>query len=133
MSFKISILDRNSWCIEDEVSRAYLFKGSDRALLVDTTNGPGDLLKEVTKLIGSMPVQLLNTHADGDHIGCNNQFDTTLMHPSEFAYYMTKCKKGDAIPIPVQDGDCIDLGERCFEVIHMPGHTYGSIILLNKN
>ena len=104
-----------------------------KALLVDTTNGPGDIRGEVERLIGrDVPVQLLNTHGDWDHIGCNGQFKTALMHPSEFAYYATRCKEGDAIPVPVQDGECVDLGDRCFEVIHMPGHTYGSIILLNK-
>jgi glyoxylase-like metal-dependent hydrolase (beta-lactamase superfamily II) len=27
----------------------------------------------------------------------------------------------------IQDGDEIDLGDRCFEVIHLPGHSPGSI------
>lgn len=132
MAFKVTQIKGNSWCIEDEISRAYLFKGSAGALLVDTTNGPGDIRSEVEKLIGNTPLQLLNTHGDWDHIGCNSQFETTLMHPSEFAYYMTRCKAGDAVPVPVQDRDVIDIGSRCFEVFHMPGHTYGSIILLNK-
>jgi glyoxylase-like metal-dependent hydrolase (beta-lactamase superfamily II) len=29
----------------------------------------------------------------------------------------------------VEDGEVIDLGDRCFEVIHLPGHTPGSTVL----
>ena len=100
--------------------------------MVDTTNGPGNLREIITKLVGDIPVILVNTHADSDHIGCNHQFERTLMHPSEFAYYACKCKPGDAIPNPIFDGEIIDIGGRVFEVILMPGHTYGSIVLLNR-
>lgn len=94
--------------------------------------GPGDLKSEVEKLVGDLPVMLVNTHGDSDHIGCNGQFETTYMHPSEFAYYAVKCKKGDAKPLPLHDGETIDIGGREFEVILTPGHTYGSIVLLNR-
>ena len=130
-NFEVGQINENTWYF-DNVSKAFLFKGSEKALLVDTTNGPGDLLGEVKALIGDMPLILLNTHADGDHIGCNEQFETTLMHPSEFAYYALKAKEGDAKPVGVEDGYKIDLGGRVFEVIHTPGHTYGSIVLLNR-
>jgi glyoxylase-like metal-dependent hydrolase (beta-lactamase superfamily II) len=30
------------------------------------------------------------------------------------------------------DGDLIDLGDRCFEVVHLPGHTPGSAGLLDR-
>lgn len=33
---------------------------------------------------------------------------------------------------PVEDGDIIDLGDRHFEVMHLPGHSPGSIALLEK-
>lgn len=125
-------INENSWYFSGAVGRAFLFRGEKAALLVDTTNGPGDLKGEVTRLVGNLPVILVNTHADSDHIGCNDQFDQTLMHPSEFAYYACKRKPGYAVPIPVLDGEKIDIGGRVFEVILMPGHTYGSIVLLNR-
>jgi glyoxylase-like metal-dependent hydrolase (beta-lactamase superfamily II) len=34
--------------------------------------------------------------------------------------------------LPLQDGQVLDLGERKIEVIHMPGHTKGSICLLDR-
>lgn len=131
-NLKAVAINENSWYFSNAVGRAFLFKGSNSALLVDTTNGPGDLYGLIRELVGNMPVVLINTHADSDHIGCNNQFRNTFMNPSEFAYYATKSKKGDAIPLPIEEGDLIDIGGRTFEIIETPGHTYGSISILNR-
>lgn len=131
-NFEVVQINENSWYFDGAVGRAFLFKGEKQALLVDTTMGPGDLRGEVTKLVGDLPVLLVNTHGDSDHIGCNEQFEHAYMHPSEFAYYAVKCKKGDAEPLPLQEGEEIDIGGRVFEVILTPGHTYGSICLLNR-
>lgn len=125
-------IDKNSWRIEDDIVRAFLFRGSKGALLVDSTNGSGNLKAVVESLIDTCPVMLVNTHADADHIGCNEQFEEAYMHPAEFAYYAAKCKDEDAIPKPLLDGDKIDIGGRCFEVILVPGHTSGSIVLLDR-
>lgn len=130
--FKVIQLDSNSWIFDGPVGRAYLFRGGQKALLVDTTMGPGNLKAEVKKLVGNMPVILVNTHGDSDHIGCNDQFSTALMHPAEFAYYAAKCKSDSAVPEPVEEGKKIDIGGRIFEVIYTPGHTYGCIMLLNR-
>lgn len=125
-------INENSWYFSGAVGRAFLFKGDKAALLVDSTNGPGDLKGEAERLAGGLPVILVNTHADSDHIGCNDQFETALMHPSEFAYYACKRKEGYAVPVPLLEGDIIDIGGRIFEPILVPGHTYGSIALLNR-
>jgi hydroxyacylglutathione hydrolase len=53
------------------------------------------------------------------------------MHPSEFDYY--KAKNENPVPMePVWEGDIIVLGSYSFEVILIPGHTPGSIALLEK-
>jgi glyoxylase-like metal-dependent hydrolase (beta-lactamase superfamily II) len=74
---------------------------------------------------------LLNTHADGDHTGGNDAFDEFYMHPSEAIVYH-KIQKGKGRMLPVFDGDLIDLGGRTVEVVHVPGHTPGSITVLDK-
>ncbi len=111
--------------------RAFLFTGTRQALLVDSTNGSGDLAGAVRTLT-DRPVMLVNTHADKDHIGCNHQFPAAWMHPAEFAYYAETCGAGSAPPAPLQDGETIDLGGRSFQVVLVPGHTYGSIALLDR-
>jgi glyoxylase-like metal-dependent hydrolase (beta-lactamase superfamily II) len=125
-------IGENAWRIEDTFVRAFLFAGKDRAMLVDSTNGTGNLKAVVENLIGSLPVILVNTHADSDHIGCNGQFESAYMHPAEYAYYALKSKPGDAIPKALRDGENIDLGGNEFEVILTPGHTSGNIVLLNR-
>jgi glyoxylase-like metal-dependent hydrolase (beta-lactamase superfamily II) len=41
--------------------------------------------------------------------------------------------KGAALTRIVGQGDVVDLGDRAFEVLHLPGHTPGSIGLLEKS
>ena len=130
-NYEVVAIDSASWRIEDRIVRAFLFAGTQRALLVDSTTGSGDLAAVVSSLT-SLPLMLVNTHADEDHIGCNHQFSRAYMHPAEFAYYSEMRKPGDASPFPLQDGEIIDLGNRSFEVILIPGHTYGSIALLDR-
>ena len=129
--YEIISIDRGSWRIEDTIVRAFLFEGRDRALLVDTTTGSGDLVAAVRSLT-EKPVILVNTHADEDHLGCDGQFPRPHTHPAECAYYAEMSRPGFARPAPLQDGEVIDLGGRSFQVILIPGHTYGSIALLDR-
>jgi glyoxylase-like metal-dependent hydrolase (beta-lactamase superfamily II) len=126
VAFEIS---PGAWRIENEGVRCILFIGTKQALLIDSGFGTGDL-KAVVDSITSLPVMLVNTHADGDHTGCNHQFETAYMHPAEFATFAESGAKGDVSPI--WDGDVIDIGGRELEVILIPGHTQGSIALLDR-
>lgn len=123
--------DGETYRIEDSIVRAFLLVGTKRALLVDSANGEGNVY-ELVKSVTDKPVTLINTHADEDHIGGNGAFSYTLMHPSEFAFYSCTKRPGDARPMPVCDGEVIDLGDREVEIILTPGHTPGSIALLDR-
>ena len=129
--FELIQIDENSWRIEAGMVRAYLFAGTNKAMLVDSTatNAP---LYDLVKTVTDLPVMLVNTHADPDHIACNEQFEAAYMHPAEYALYNKSKKKDDAPARPLWNGDIIDLGGRTFEVIHIPGHTCGSIALLDR-
>ncbi len=118
------------WRIEDDVVRAFLITGDEKALLIDTGFGNGDIKKAVSA-ITDLPVILINTHGDDDHTGCNQAFGKVLMHPSEFAFYHS-APGPKAQVIPVWEGETIDLGGRQLEVILLPGHTPGSIALLDR-
>ncbi len=129
--FELIKINDNSWRIESDMVRAYLFVGTKKALLVDSLNVSAPL-SELVKNVTELPVMLVNTHADPDHITCNDQFEAEYMHPAEFALYRKNKKKNDAPAMPLWNGDIIDLGGRTFEVIHIPGHTCGSIALLDR-
>lgn len=121
-------INDTTWRIEEDGVRMFLLCGTERALLIDSgmsTRNARDVASDLTPL----PVSLLNTHADMDHIGSNDQFESAYMHPDEGPQYSHSGKR--AALIPVYDGDSIDLGGRPLRIIHLPGHTPGSIAVLD--
>lgn len=135
------ILDVDASCqrIEDNGVRAFLVTGKKRALLIDTGYGTGNI-KKIVSALTELPVTLVNTHTDPDHIGCNRLFDRAYMHPAEYDRYCQGASAsgagasgaGASLDVsPLWEGDVIDLGGRSLEVILIPGHTPGSIALLD--
>ena len=122
------------WIFQENGVRSFLFEGTDSAMLVDTGFGTlplGNLAAELTTL----PVFLVNTHTDRDHIGCNREFKPVYMHPAEMDHYQNALPEGCRMEDvrPLWDGEVIDLGHWRFEVILTPGHTPGSIMLLERD
>jgi len=131
--YEVKQVDIACWMIQEggAVSvNCFLIAGEESALLIDSGFGNGDLKAEVEKLT-SLPVILVNSHADGDHVLGNKQFGTAHMHPAEYDRYHGVVGH-DAPVAPLWEGDVIDLGGRRFEVILIPGHTPGSIALLDE-
>lgn len=121
-------VDEDTWRIENGMVRFFLLKGTEKALLID--NGMTVRhAKQMAEALTGLPVELLNTHADMDHVGGNGQFESFYMHPADEEHYRKTGKPGRVIP--VRDGDEIDLGNRKLRMIHLPGHTPGSIAVLD--
>ncbi len=121
-------INENTWRIEDNIVRFFLLTGTEKALLIDSgMNTP--TAKEIAQSITELPLLLLNTHADRDHISGNESFDSVLMSSSEEKLY--RANGGTSNVIPVKNGDVIDLGNRPLEIISLPGHTPGSIAILD--
>ncbi len=121
------------WSIEENGVRSFLLEGKEQAMLVDT--GFGTLqMKELVAKLTNLPVFLVNTHTDKDHTGCNRDFQPVYMHPAEMDHYREflpeGCRMEDVRPL--WEGDILDLGSWKFEVILTPGHTPGSIMLLER-
>ena len=123
-------IDDATYSIEDGFVRCFLIIGGERALLVDSgVSGDGAL--DVARSLTSLPVGLVNTHADRDHIAGNTAFGHFMMHPAEAAnYYNVNGGKGDFTPL--EDGQVLELGGRRIEVVLIPGHTPGSIALIDR-
>lgn len=128
MSCDIIQMRENTWRIEDGGVRFFLLAGTEKALLIDSGMNV-DNAREIAAGLTALPVSLLNTHADRDHIGSNEQFEVFYMHPAEEPVYRRSGKPGNILP--VQDGDVLDLGGRALRIIHLPGHTPGSIAVLD--
>lgn len=128
MDYQIIQVNEKTWRIEDGGVRFFLLTGTERALLIDSgmnVHNARDIAAKLTEL----PLSLLNTHADRDHIGSNEQFEDFYMHPAEEPIYRRSGKAGTVIPIV--GGEVIDLGGRPLKIIELPGHTPGSIAVLD--
>ncbi|MCD8217812.1 MAG: MBL fold metallo-hydrolase [Clostridiales bacterium] len=131
MNYEIRQPDSQTWSVENQGVRFFLLTGTKSALLIDS-GMTTENVREIAESITDLPLQLIITHADVDHIAGNDAFDTVLMHPAEYVNYFREGASHPA-PTPVWDGDVIDLGNRPLRVITQPGHTPGSIALLDIN
>ena len=130
MNPEIIQMNEDTWRVEDGGVRFFLLAGEEKALLIDsgmTVKNARDIAEGLT----DRPVSLLNTHADMDHVGGNAQFEAFYMHPAEEANYRRGGRTGEMMPI--QDGDVLDLGGRALRILHLPGHTPGSVAVLDVN
>ena len=123
-------IDENTWRIEDEFVRFFLLKGKEKAVLIDSgasTHNAREIAEGLTKL----PIFLLNTHGDGDHVCGSGAFDEIYMTKEDFI----SCGIADRFPNTklkeIKDGDVFDLGDRKLEIITIPGHTKGSVAILD--
>lgn len=132
--YEISKIDDETWVLSEGFVRFFLIAGKNEALLLDTGMNVGKALEAVESLT-SLPVRLINSHADPDHIGGNKDFSEVMMHAAEEENYVQHGSGdgagGKAKLVPVSDGEVIDLGERPLQIVWIPGHTPGSIGLLD--
>ena len=110
----------------------------DKAVTADPENAEALIIdsgmtgidgKALAAQVTPLPCALLNTHADMDHVGSNAQFDSFYMSPADEPAY--RGQGGQGTVVPVGDGDTLDLGDRPLEIIALPGHTPGSIAVLD--
>jgi len=130
--------------------------GRDYDLIVDTGMGL-DSLKQFVIGQTDKPLVAVVTHCHFDHSGCLHEFDRRLGHPAEADILASPTNQSVVYdgawtriavvdtdlhpdysassyhikPAPltgyVDEGDVIDLGDRVFQVLHLPGHSPGSI------
>jgi glyoxylase-like metal-dependent hydrolase (beta-lactamase superfamily II) len=122
-------IDSNTWRIEDGMVRFYLFCGETKAALIDS-GMTTENAREIAEVLTQLPLIMINTHADRDHVAGNPAFEESYMAPAEEDNYRANHKDGRIVP--VGEGDVIDLGGRTLRVIDIPGHTPGSIALLDE-
>ncbi len=122
-------VNEDTYRFEDEGVRFFLFCGTKKAALIDTGMKTPDA-RRIAEELTDLPLILINTHADPDHISGNSAFEEFYMNPAESDNYREHGGQGKIIP--VREGNEIDLGGRTLLIIDIPGHTPGSIAILDE-
>lgn len=129
--YQIVNLGQGITAIEEGAVRMFLIRGTERAVLLDTGFGGGDLAGLVGMLWDG-PLTVVNTHGHADHVGADGQFSEILAHPADWAELCAQSHCPQERLRPLREGARLDLGGRVLEVLEMPGHTPGSIALLDR-
>lgn len=117
---------------------SYLIVGKEKALLFDLALDVEGLY-EYAKNLAKKDVMTVLSHGHFDHIFGLHFLKEVWMHKAdEFLLKNGMPKFGGlpVVPCPIlhflNDKDEIELGERCVKVLYVPGHSPGSIVLLDK-
>lgn len=109
----------------------YLVEGDSVALLIDTGTRLSALPEKLTRLT-ELPIKVVLTHGHYDHAGNIDFFPEVFMHKSDMVLDTQSIKEYKGKISFVEEGDIFDLGNRSLTVMHVPGHTPGSICLVDK-
>ena len=134
----------------------YYVEGNERAVLIDTGYGFGDL-KGFVDGLSDKPYDVLISHGHVDHANGAGQWGKVYMSHNDIDLYHTRCSVEDRreklkrfIPdidnyddsyfppvhddnfIDLNDGDDFDLGGVTVHTIAAPGHTKGMLVFLVK-
>jgi glyoxylase-like metal-dependent hydrolase (beta-lactamase superfamily II) len=120
--------------------KMYLVTGSRKALLIDAGMGTGDLRGYVEQFTGGLPIEVVITHGHPDHIAKMGQFQAdcpVYMNLDDLPMIKLFIERMHyAIDLEkihdLREGAVLDLGDRTLRVYEVPGHTKGSIVLLDE-
>ncbi len=130
----------------------YLVEGTEKAALIDTGSGLG-FLRAYVETLTDKPISVLLTHGHVDHAMGAGEFDTVYMNHADDYIYTQHADIGfrrdglflcpqpvteeEIIPaMPLEEisqmagGDSFDLGGLHIDIYDLPGHTYGSVVML---
>jgi hydroxyacylglutathione hydrolase len=134
----------------------YLIRGDKKCLLIDTGWGIGDLPNLIASL-SPLPLTVMNSHGHPDHAYGNSMFKKVYVHEADISFinkppdsetrkWITKNILPKPSPenfnidvwaskvpslIPIEEGHVFNLGNRHLETICVPGHTPGSVCVLD--
>lgn len=139
-------LTGNTWVISfmNGSEYMYLLEGEERALLIDTGYGAGNL-KSYVETLTDKPIMVVNTHFHPDHAAGNGEFEEvmvakdwavdepSLKMPGQIPFDISRLPNPDYKKVIVKEGYTIDLGNRFVQVIDvLPAHCNSSLFLYDK-
>ncbi|MFT3662131.1 MAG: MBL fold metallo-hydrolase [Gordonia sp. (in: high G+C Gram-positive bacteria)] len=119
VKMSVGPMDNNVYVVTDTAT--------GRRLLIDAANDPDSILALLDALPGEL-TQIVTTHGHADHWQALEAVDAATRVP-------TAAGAADAPELPVapdrllHDGDTLSVGDLTLDVIHLVGHTPGSVAL----
>ena len=124
--FQVMWIKPGVWRIDDWFSAScYLVEGREKALLIDTGLGEGDLAGLATSLT-NLPVEVAITHPHGDHMHWVDDFRRVYLHKEDIALMQEepgifpatfRCPGNTHTQFaPIEEGSKLDLGDVEVEV-----------------
>lgn len=123
----------------NSTQNSYLIKGKERSILFDLAVNESGMYEYAERLVKTEVIVILS-HGHFDHIFGLELLKEVWLHREDEAllrYGTPVFQTAPVTPCPklhyLKRGEVLDLGDRLVHVIHMPGHTPGSIMLLDEN
>jgi hydroxyacylglutathione hydrolase len=118
-------------CLGELSTNCYLVNADGLTILID----PAEYCEKLTSFIGNRQVDLvINTHGHFDHIGGNWQLQKAgaklLIHEEDLPLVDSFYPDHPPFDRYIVDGETLPGG---FRVIHTPGHSPGSIVLVKDD
>lgn len=123
-------IDSHTWRFEDGFVRFFLLEGEDKAVMIDSGVNCPDAVS-IAKTLTDKSIMLLNTHGDGDHTSGTSGFSEIYIHVLDYIHCEVNTRYPETSLVEIADGDVIELGNRPLKIIHIPGHTRGSVAILD--
>jgi len=161
--FTIDQIDTETFIISEyrhwEETHCYLLNGSERSLLIDTGLGICNIHNQVIKLTDNQ-ITAVATHIHWDHIGGHEHFPDFYAHQDELSWLngefpmtmnqikdmvVDRCNLPEGYSVDeyrffqgnptriLSDSEMIDLGGRCVQILHTPGHSPGHMCFWEKD
>lgn len=152
-------LIREAYCDTQSLTIGLVI-GQRQAAVIDSGLGAVEGLRSYAEGLTDKPLICIATHGHPDHAGGAAQFDTAYLdekdapelkwgltkerrlgdlqdfsdHNAEVcAYAETHCVDCSHVRFePLKDGQVFDLGGEKLEILEMPGHTKGSVAVINR-
>lgn len=131
MATTLQKISSGVYSLDQEMVRCFLIVGQTRAMLLDTGAEACDLMALI-RPVTPLPLLVLHTHGDGDHTANDGLFSDIYAHPAEFPVIRRFRPELKSHLHPITGVSSFDLGGRILQVIETPGHTPGSICLLDR-
>lgn len=131
MSRQLIKMNDSTYRIEEGFVRFFLLLGDKKAVLLDT-GASGENVTELIRSVTDKEIILVNTHGDGDHTASNAEFRSFGIGRADYVAKDMAALYPGSSPVFLEDGMVIDPGNRPLEIISVPGHTNGSVVVLDR-